>query len=268
MKRIDVVELKKIQIEILDYFDVFCKKNQINYWLDYGTLLGAIRHKGFIPWDDDVDIAMLRNDYERAAKLFNNQSDGRYVFQTPSNDKKTCYPFGKIIDTSTVLYEYGKNGITSGVYVDVFVYDNSPNDKKLVKKIFKKRDFLGRLRRLQLPMRKEVVGLKRIMYKVGNMILKPISRGYINRALDKNARRYEKVDTENVSTFSDPYDNTYFCEKREIFEDLIQVEFENKYYPAPRKYDYWLRTLYGNYMELPPKENRVCHHTFEAYYDE
>ena len=100
------------------------------------------------------------------------------------------------------------------------------------------------------------------------MILKPISRGYINRALDKNARRYEKVDTENVSTFSDPYDNTYFCEKREIFEDLIQVEFENKYYPAPRKYDYWLRTLYGNYMELPPKENRVGHHTFEAYYDE
>ena len=110
MKRIDVEELKKIQVGILDYFDAFCKKNSIHYWLDYGTLLGAIRHKGFIPWDDDVDITMLREDYEKAAQIFNKQGCSRYVFQTPSNFKDACYPFGKLIDTSTILYEYGETG--------------------------------------------------------------------------------------------------------------------------------------------------------------
>ena len=116
MRPINVEELKKLQIEILDNFDVFCKKNNIRYWIDYGTLLGAIRHKGFIPWDDDVDIAMLREDYEKAAAIFNSQSNDRYIFQTPSNEKKTCYPFGKLIDTATVLYEYGETGVETGVY--------------------------------------------------------------------------------------------------------------------------------------------------------
>ena len=266
MKQIDVEELKKLQVGILDCFDAFCKKNSINYWIDYGTLLGAIRHKGFIPWDDDVDITMLRKDYEKAAQIFNIQEGGRYVFQTPSNDKDTCYPFGKLIDTSTILYEYGEAGIKTGVYMDVFVYDNSPDDEKTVRRIFKKRDFLGRIRRLQLPMRKEVAGTKRIAYKIGAAVLKPISRGVINRALDRNARQFENRETENVSTFADPYDPTYFCVEKSIFQDLIEVEFEGKLYPAPRKYDYWLGVLYGNYMELPPVEKRVHQHSFEAFY--
>lgn len=266
MKQIDVEELKKIQVAILDYFDVFCKKNSIHYWIDYGTLLGAVRHKGFIPWDDDVDIAMLRKDYEKAAQIFNKQEGSRYVFQTPSNYKDTCYPFGKLIDTSTTLYEYGESGIETGVYIDVFVYDNSPEDEKKVKKTFKKRDFLGRLRRLQLPMRKEVKGVKRLAYKVGASVLEPISRGVVNRALDRNARQFENQETKNVSTFTDPYDPTYFCVEKSIFQDLIEVEFEGKWYPAPRKYDYWLRVLYGNYMELPPIEKRVHQHSFEAFY--
>jgi len=268
MKQIDVDELKRLQLEILDCFDAFCKKNDIHYWLDYGTLLGAIRHKGFIPWDDDVDIAMLREDYERAAMLFNSQSENRYTFQTPSNFKGTCYPFGKLIDTSTVLYEYGESGIETGVYIDVFVYDNSPDNKEMAERIFKKRDFLGRVRRLQLPMRDEIRGMKRFAYKIGSFLLKPVSRGVINRALDRNARTYEKTETKNVSTFTDPYDPTYFCVDKSIFQDLIEVEFEGKQYPAPRKYDYWLGVLYGNYMELPPVEKRVHQHSFEAFYKE
>lgn len=268
MKQIEREELKKLQVKILDCFDAFCKKNNYKYWLDYGTLLGAIRHKGFIPWDDDVDIAMLREDYERAAKTFNSQTDGRYVFQTPSNDKETCYPFGKLIDTSSVLYEYGETGIETGVYIDVFVYDNSPNNEKIVKRIFWKRDFLGRIRRLQLPMRKEISGMKRFAYKIGSFVLNPMSRGIINRALDRNARQCEKLETKNVSAFTDPYDPTYFCVEKSIFQDLIEVEFEGKMYPAPRQYSYWLGVLYGDYMKLPPIDRRVHQHSFEAFYKE
>ena len=268
MKRIGAEELKKLQIEILDCFDSFCKKNNLKYWLDYGTLLGAIRHKGFIPWDDDVDIAMLREDYEKAAKVFNSQTDGRFIFQTPSNDKETCYPFGKLIDTSTILYEYGSSGILTGAYIDVFVYDNAPDDENVVKGIFKKRDFLGRIRRLQLPMRKEVSGLKRIAYRIAATLLKPVSRGIINRELDYNARKFERIDTNKVSSFVDPYDSTYFCVDKAIFQDLIEVEFEGKLYPAPRQYNYWLSVLYGDYMQLPPVEKRVNHHFIEVFYKE
>ncbi|MBQ6670250.1 MAG: LicD family protein [Firmicutes bacterium] len=268
MKQIDSSELKKIQICLLDSFDGFCRRNGIHYWLDYGTLLGAVRHKGFIPWDDDVDISMLREDYEKAASLYNVQSDGRFVFQTQSNTKDSCYPFGKLIDSNTVLYEYGETGIETGVYIDVFVYDNAPDDKEKSDRVFRKRDLLGRIRRLQLPMRKGMTGKKKMAYKIGSTIMHLFPRGLINRALDKNARRYEHVSTKFVSPFVDPYDPTYFKVEKTVFQDLVEIEFEGKLYFAPRNYDYWLGILYGNYMELPPVENRVNHHIFEAFYKE
>lgn len=266
MREIDSSELKKLQIGILDCFDRFCGKNGIRYWLDYGTLLGAVRHKGYIPWDDDIDIAMLREDYEKAAALFNSQADGACIFQTPSNDKNSRYPFGKVIDTRTVLYEYGEAGIETGVYIDVFVYDNAPDDPEKAKRVFRRRDFLGRVRRLQLPMRKGVRGAKKVLYQVGSAILRPVPGSAVNRALDQNARKYEKISAAKVSPFVDPYDATRFSAEKSLFQDLIPVEFEGKMYPAPRDYDHWLTTLYGNYMELPPAEERVCHHSFKAYY--
>ena len=115
-------------------------------------------------------------------------------------------------------------------------------------------------------MRKDLKGVKRIAYKIGAAALKPVSMGVINRALDRNARQFENRETKNVSTFTDHYDPTYFCVEKAIFQDLIEVEFEGKWYPAPRKYDYWLGVLYGNYMELPPVEKRVHQHSFEAFY--
>ena len=115
-------------------------------------------------------------------------------------------------------------------------------------------------------MRKDLKGAKRLAYKVGAAMLKPISRGAVNRALDRNARQFENKETKNVSTFIDPYDPTYFCVEKTIFQDFIEVKFEGKWYPAPQKYDYWLRVLYGNYMELPPIEKRVNQHSFEAFY--
>lgn len=266
MREINSEELKRIQLELLDYFDSFCKENNLNYWLDYGSLLGAIRHKGYIPWDDDLDIAMLREDYEKAASLFNNQRNQRFIFQTPSNDHNTQYPFGKLIDTTTVLFEYGKNGIQTGVYVDVFVYDNSPDSIKSRNRLFKYRDLFGRIRRLQLPMREGIGRYKQILYLVGSKVMNCFSKGFINRLIDKNAKRYESIDTNYVSSFSDPYDSTYFCVNKSLFQNFINVEFEGKYYPAPHQYDYWLRVLYGDYMILPPKDKRFPQHSFVAYF--
>ena len=266
MKNIDVEELKKIQIDILDYFDAFCKKNGINYWLDYGTLLGAIRHHGYIPWDDDIDIGMLRADYLKAETLFNQQSNGKYMFSTPVNDKSYCYPFGKIIQTNTVLFEYGTEGVKTGVYVDVFPYDNSPKDIKIVKRMFRARDYLGRIRRLQLPMREGLSLKKKTLYKLGAMLFKLIPKNSINRLIDRKARKYEGTDTGMVSSFTDTYETRHLSVPRTLFENFVEVEFEGKKYPAPSDYDFWLSSFYGDYMTLPPEEQRVPHHVFEAYY--
>ena len=104
MRRIYIDELKKIQINILDQVADFCNKNDISYWLDCGTLLGAVRHKGYIPWDDDVDIGMFRSDFDRFLNLFN-QSNERYKVYNIENNNEFYYPFGKVLDTTTILYE-------------------------------------------------------------------------------------------------------------------------------------------------------------------
>ena len=118
MKPIDVYELKRIQLEILDNVMKFCDENDINCWLNGGTLLGAIRHKGYIPWDDDIDLGMLRKDYEKFRQLFN-VNNTRYKLVCFDDDTEFLYPFGKVIDTSTILYEPDENGIKLAVNIDI-----------------------------------------------------------------------------------------------------------------------------------------------------
>ena len=266
MRQIDIRELKLIQIEILDQFDAFCKKNNIHYWLDYGTLLGAVRHGGYIPWDDDIDIGMMREDYSIAEKLFNEQTDRRYKLFTPQNNPDHRYPFGKLVRTDTVLLEYGSEGIRSSVYVDVFPYDNAPDDEHEKQRMFKKRDLLGRIRRLQLPMRDGMTQPKKLMYRLGAALLSGMPQSRVNRMLDKNAKKYENKYNEFVCDFADPYDTRYLTIPRSLFENFIEIEFEGKKYPAPAAYDTWLKAYYGNYMQLPPIEEQKSHHVFEAFY--
>ena len=109
-KKITKEEMKKIQINILDDVSKFCDENNIKYWIDCGTLLGAIRHKGYIPWDDDIDIGMLREDYDKFIKLYNSKKS-KYKLKCIELDKTYEYPFGKVIDTDTILYEPDEKGI-------------------------------------------------------------------------------------------------------------------------------------------------------------
>jgi lipopolysaccharide cholinephosphotransferase len=115
-------------------------------------------------------------------------------------------------------------------------------------------------------MKKNIGIYKRIAYCVGSALMKLVPRSVINKALDKNARKYEHMNTGLVSPFVDPYDITCFRVDKTLFQDLIEIEFEGRKYPTPRNYDHWLRVLYGDYMELPPMEKRVHQHTFTAFY--
>ncbi len=264
MEEINLAELKKIQVQILNQVNDFCQKNKINYWLDCGTLLGAVRHKGYIPWDDDIDIGMLREDYNKFIDTFN-KTNRRYKLLCNENDKDYYFAFGKVIDTKTILYEPDEEtGIKSGVYIDVFVYDNAPDDQKLMDKMFKKRDLYNKLRVAQLYKDEydHTSIKKRIIRFFLNIYLHFLPIDYYTKKIIDNSKTYINDDTKCVGNFTS---TTKFIGNKRIFKSFTKLEFEGKKYPAPIGYDEWLKNIYGDYMQLPPKEKRVSHHEFKAY---
>lgn len=265
MREIDIKELRKIQLEILDTVDKYCKKNNIKYWIDCGTLLGAVRHKGYIPWDDDIDIGMLREDYDKLLNTFNNNNT-KYKLMALELNKDYYFPFGKIVDTNTILYEPDeKTGIKGAVYLDVFVYDNAPDDDLKLKEMYDKRDYYNKFRIAQLyPKMYDKSSLKkRIMRFFLNIYLKFLPKNYYTKKCIKNSKRYINENTKRVGNFTS---DKRMSGDKDIFHSFIDVTFENKKYPAPVGYDKWLKAFYGDYMKLPPKDKRVSLHKFKAYY--
>lgn len=262
MKQIDIEELKQLQIEILDVVHAFCIKHNINYWLDCGTLLGAVRHKGYIPWDDDIDIGMLRSDYDKFMRLFNEENK-RYQFLCPELNDDYSYGAGKVVDTQTVLYEPDKNGRKLAVNIDVFVYDNAPNNEEDLKKMFDKRDWYRKCS-MAHSQDHDVVGgvIRNVGFSLIRFCTIPFPKNYFALKMMENSKRFAAQDTRRVGNFSS-YTRT--VGDKDIFASFVDVEFEGKKYKAPIGYDRWLRAFYKDYMQLPPVEKRVSTHTFEAY---
>ena len=264
MREINIDELRKIQIEILDNVNNFCKKNKINYWIDCGTLLGAVRHSGYIPWDDDIDIGMLREDYDKFLNLYN-KNNTKYRLMASELDNDYYFQFGKVVDTNTILYEPDEAGIKGAVYIDVFVYDNAPDDEDKLKDMFDKRDYYNKFRIAQLyPNNYDKSSIKKkIMRFFLKIYLKFLPKNYYTKKCIKNSKRYINEKTKRVGNFTS---SKRMTGDKKIFKSFIELPFENKKYPAPIGYKDWLSAFYGDYMKLPPKEKQVSEHKFKAYY--
>ncbi len=262
MRRMSPEETKECQIDILDFVHEFCERNNIKYWLDCGTLLGAVRHGGYIPWDDDIDIGMLREDYEKFISTFNNESQ-RYACYNIENNPEFEYPFAKVLDTETVLYEPDESGLKLYVNIDIFIYDNAPDDPRLQKAMFKKRDKYVYCRYFRYSKGKASGGIfKKISVKIMYSVLKHFPVGYFEKKIIKNARKYEAYKTSLMGNFTGT--DRFVCDKS-CFRECIWMEFEGKSYRAPIEYDKYLKALYNDYMQLPPEEKRVSHHSYIAY---
>lgn len=266
MRKIEVEELKRIQIEILDIVHTYCQNNNIKYWIDSGTLLGAVRHKGYIPWDDDIDLGMLRKDYNKFVNDFN-QNNKRYKCCTMENTYNFPFSFAKVMDTETVLYEPNeKDGIKLCINIDIFVYDNAPENPMVLKQMYDNRDRnINWYRRRILPKWTSGNRIKKALRSSLCLFLKLIPRNYFVNKINKNIQQYNTVDTGYVGNFT--ADSRILCSK-DVFDSIIDIEFENKKYKAPIGYDKWLRSFYGDYMTLPPVEKRVSKHSFVAYVKE
>ncbi len=269
MKQLDLEGLKRIELEILDVVVKFCDEHEINYCLGGGTLIGAIRHKGFIPWDDDIDLMMLRPDYDKFTELFNKYNT-RYRFNTPENDPEYKRYCGRVLDTKTILYD---DKWKSNIYVDIFCWDNAPNDDKALKRMFCCKKFYWYFYRLQFRaitsvpkgniLRKVSVLFLCMFMKILTFLVIP--ENYFAKKMNSNARKYMHEDTKRVGNF---LGIQQIVVSRKAFDSFIDAEFEGKIYNIPVGYDEILRTLYGDYMQLPPEEDRVAHHEFKAYINE
>lgn len=265
MKKLSQNEIRQIEFELLKKFDTFCKENSIHYFLSNGTLLGAIKYKGFIPWDDDIDVLVPRVDYEKLLSLY--RDDKRYKLFAFEKDSKYRFPFAKLCDLDTQKEEKNTdNGVKLGVDIDIFPLDAWENDLKLahreVRRINKKMFYLGLTKLCWADSENQV---KRAVKRVAMIFFKIIGSKYFIKSIIKDCIKDEKKDSPYLGCKS-------WCiyGKREIipanvFAENIEVEFEGKLFPAPIGYDAYLRSIYGDYEKDPPLEKQKTHHSFEAY---
>lgn len=260
-------KLKEVQIEILDEIKRVCAEKKINFFLDSGTLLGAVRHKGMIPWDDDIDLGMLREDYEKFADIAS-ALDDRFFYQSWNSDTNYGLPYAKVRKKNTHFVERANmgSGQNDGIFVDIFPYDNYP-DSRVKRVIYRQTLYL--ISKLLLSKCDYVVwmkdnGKKNSFKKAIYSILKGVSKIFSKKQLifwyNKIVTMCNKKDTDYyVPQAGDGQYKRWILPKK-CFESFIELEFENELYPCPQNYDLYLKTFYGDYMTLPPLEERISKH--------
>jgi len=259
MRAIDLDELRSIQLDLLQKTAEFCEKNGLRYFLCGGTLIGAIRHKGFIPWDDDIDIAMPRPDYDQFVKTFN-QSENYYRVVNLDTNPDYAYCFAKVYDNRTIMNELHYPGDTFGVYIDVFPADGVKHVKQ-IKKIMLLHKFLNTKKANYFH---RTIS-KKIINTFGKVLLLPFSAHKIATWMDKEARKNKFGSVPMAGVIANPLGIGEMVDKS-VFDSDVYREFEGHEFRVPIGYDTWLRSIYGDYMQLPPVEHRVTHHTFEAWW--
>lgn len=264
MKNIDVEELKNIQLSILEEVHQFCVNNDIKYFLAFGTLLGAVRHKGYIPWDDDIDIIMPRPDYEKFIKEFNHKYLDTFHYNSSRQD---LIAFCKVFDTrTTFIEESSQNYEGLGVNIDIFPFDGVSSDLKTAEEHIRHINVWNKI----TMYKKMTIRHKRVWYKnfilfLIQAFLFPISYKYAIKKVCTLMQKYDYDESEYVTHLYEPTVRRIMSKK--YYQEYELVDFEGRQFYAPKYHHEYLTTYFGDYMKLPPVEHRQTHHYYKAYWN-
>lgn len=252
--------IKERQLEIMDEIHRLCETNKISYYIIGGTLLGAVRHKGFIPWDVDIDIAMTREEYIRFKEICARELGRDYFYTDYHDEKNYIAPHARVCDRNSRLEikfdRLNSFNMVSGIYIDVFPLDNAPDDVSLREWQAQKLKAVRILKERRIPYSYSAKRWKRIAHHIRSFLLSWISVPKLNAYQQNLMMKFSSEDTQCVCSMASQYAYSKQCMPREIYGTPVLLEFEGRKYYAPEKYTDYLTRIYGDYMQLPPEEKR------------
>lgn len=264
MRRVDSAEYKQLVLNNLVTIDRLCRENQIEYCLFYGALIGAVRHGGFIPWDDDIDLVMRREEYDKLRDVIIHSPDCGLNFIDITTDEKTIYSFAKVCDVRTRVTDLNFLDVEGyGAFVDIFPFDYLPEDPQKRYRKMKYCEFLNRLRAVGSRKKPAVDmrGIKRLKGNVAHAFTQLVNSPSFVKKIDKAGRESSKTQTDYVGIIRNP---------REVYPvnwiyPTKEIEFEGHYFYGPREVQKCLMQEYGDFMKLPPEDKRIPHY-IECWY--
>ena len=245
-------KLWAILLDLLLKLDSVCKKHSLKYSLAFGSILGAVRHHGFIPWDDDVDVCMPRDDYEKLLKL-TNEFENPYFLQTPYSDKYSAYTWAKLRNSNTTMASkhFIYNNMNHGILIDIFPYDKwevtDHESFDVIKYLALENSTFMRLTNPRLDEKSK----KRVQNWAG------IDSLVVYNTIQRIAQKYHNIDTDYIiCAVCSIYDYNKMLMFDEDYKETVYMDFEGYSFPIPKGYDRVLKSVYGNYMEFPSIEKR------------
>lgn len=269
-KKLSIEEIQKVSFEILKTIKEICDKEHLNYGLAFGTLIGAVRHKGYIPWDDDVDIIMPRPDFQKLMAYFKSHREELQPYEPLNRDVNPDYPYTmtRIIDNRYILDVDNEKPCGMGIFVDIYVLDGAGNSideaRSLLNKTRKLPSSIFLSTRLKLKNGGTKGILKNIIKPLFYLYVKLMGREYFVKKLYKIISKHEYDKSSYLACLE--WDNTTgsATAKKDI-ENPVNVEFNGAIFKAAANIDLYLSHAYGDYMTPPPEKDRVYHHLYKAY---
>lgn len=260
MTQEEVRKTGHVQLQIMDEIHRICVQHRITYYIIGGTLLGAVRHKGFIPWDLDIDIAMPREDYDRFKEISQTELPEVYSYLDYQSHRNYIRPHALVVRNDTKIhfkYDHLNPKLYDlGVYVDIFPLDNAPDDQKLREKQAKRLNKIRQLKGHRMFYSYSYKAWRRYAHYAIACLLSWIPVKKINRYQQELMQKYRNEQTKCLCSMASHYAYKKQCMPREIYGEPTLLEFEGRNYYAPAQYEAYLSRLYGDYMKLPPIEEQ------------
>ena len=266
---LSIKEIQKISLEILKTVTDLCEILHLHYYLIYGTLLGAVRHNGFIPWDDDIDIMMPRPDYDVLLEYLRNNKINNLSLYNHITCNDYPYMISRISDDRYIIEAENEKSVGMGIFIDIYPYDGLGKTKKEALKYGLKGDrlssFCYQATRTHFAIETTTSFTRKIIKFPFFIVAKLIGKDVFKKKLEKLANKIDYKNSEYIGcvVWLSGGEKDIFL--RKWFDETILIPFENYSFRIPLNYDEILKHIYGDYMKLPPEKDRIGHHCYKAY---